>query len=324
MTYSVPQGSVLGPKFYVMYTKPVGAICRKHGLNTHFYADDSQLYLSFKPTNTTTLKNTINQVTNCLNDIIHWMNNNMLKLNSDKTELIVFTSDHNANTVSDISVKVDNSEIMQSTSVRNLGAFFDSKMNMDQHVTSACRSIYAQLRQVSRIRQYMNTEATKSLINALVTSRLDYCNALLHGLPKTTINKLQLVQNNAARIISRSTRYSHITPILQELHWLPVQYRVNYKILTHTFKALHDQSPVYIKDMLHVYRPSRNLRSGHQSLTLVPLKTKQAKYGERSFSAAAPKLWNVLPATIRACKTLQSFKSQLKTYYFKQVYLDQC
>ena len=100
MTYSVPQGSVLGPKFYVMYTKPVGAICRKHRINAHFYADDSQLYMSFKPTNPATIEDTINQVTDyCLNDITHWMNTNMLKLNSEKNELIVFTSDRDKNAV---------------------------------------------------------------------------------------------------------------------------------------------------------------------------------------------------------------------------------
>ena len=179
MTYSVPQGSVLGPKYYVMYTKPVGAICRKHGLNNHFYADDSQLYFSFNPINNISIEETITRVTNCLNEIIKWMNNNMLKLNTDKTELIVFTSDRNSETVSNISIKVDQSETTQSSSVRNLGAFLDSKMNMEQHVNSVCKSSYAQLRLIGRIRQYINTDVTKSLVNCMVTSRLDYCNAIL-------------------------------------------------------------------------------------------------------------------------------------------------
>jgi hypothetical protein len=303
-----------------MYTKPVGAICRKHRINAHFYADDSQLYMSFKPTNPTTIEDTINQVTDCLNDITHWMNTNMLKLNSEKTELIVFTSDRDKNAVSNITVKLDKSDIIQSSSVRNLGAFLDSKMNMDQHVNSLCRSTYAQLRQIGRIRQYINTDATKTLVNALVTSRLDYCNALLYGIPQHTINKLQVVQNTAARIITRTSKYSHITPILKDLHWLPVQYRVNYKIMTLTFKALHGQSPAYIKDMIDVYRPTRNLRSAHQSMALVPSKSKQVKYGERSLKSVAPKLWNSLPIYVRDCQTLQCFKRQLKTHYFVLVY----
>ena len=190
--------------------------------------------------------------------------------------------------------------------------FLDSKMNMEQHVNSVCKSSYAQLRQIGRIRQYVNTDATKSLVNSMVTSRLDYCNALLYGVPQHALNKLQNVQNTAARIITRSSRYSHITPVLKELHWLPVQYRVKYKILTHTFKALHDQSPVYIRNMLEIYKPTRNLRSAQQSVTLVKPKSKKVKYGERSFISAAPSLWNSLPANVRDCDTLQCFKRELK------------
>ena len=323
MTYSVPQGSVLGPKYYVMYTKPVGAICRKHGLNNHFYADDSQLYFSFNPINNISVEETISRVTDCITEIIQWMNNNMLKLNTEKTELIVFRSDRSSSTVSNISnisVKVDQSEITQSSSVRNLGAFLDSKMNMEQHVNSVCKSSYAQIRQIGRIRQYINKDVTKSLVNSMVSSRLDYCNALLYGVPKYALNKLQNVQNTAARIITRTSRYSHITPVLKELHWLPVQYRVKYKILTHTFKALHDQSPVYIRDMLEIYKPTRNLRSAYQSVTLVEPKSKKVKYGERSFISAAPSLWNSLPAKVRDCDTLQSFKRELKTHCFVQFY----
>ena len=193
-------------------------------------------------------------------------------------------------------------------------------MNMEQHVNSVCKSSYAQIRQIGRIRQYINKDVTKSLVNSMVTSRLDYCNAILYGVPKYALNKLQNVQNTAARIISRTSRYSHITPVLKELHWLPVQYRVKHKILTHTFKALHDQSPVYIRDMLEIYKPTRNLRSAYQSVTLVEPKSKKVKYGERSFISAAPSLWNSLPAKVRDCDTLQSFKRELKTHCFVQFY----
>ena len=122
-----------------------------------------------------------------------------------------------------------------------------------------------------------------SLINGLVTSRIDYCNALLHGLPNTLINKLQRVQNTAARIITSTTRRSHITPVLKELHWLPVQYRIQYKIQIHTYNALHDRSPLYIKDMLNIYRPNRTLRSQNN---------------------------------IREANTIYAFKKLLKTHFF--------
>ena len=247
MTYSVPQGSVLGPKNYIMYTKPVGSICRNHALGHHFYADDSQLYLTFKPNDEVNVVEALCRVESCLTDIVSWMHNNMLKLNTDKTEVIVFSSKHNEQFVGDLEMTVGQSKIKPSAVVRNLGASFDSRMNMMNHVNSVCRSSYAQLRQIGHIRQYITCDATKSLVNSLVTSRLDYCNSLLYKLPKTTLNKLQTVQNTAARIITKTPRASHITPVLKELHWLPVESRVQYKILTLTYKALNGQAPAYLK-----------------------------------------------------------------------------
>ena len=153
---------------------------------------------------------------------------------------------------------------------------------MEQQVNAVCRSSYGQLRKIGRIRRYLSSEASKSLVNGLVTSRMDYCNALLHGLPNALIDKLQRVQNTAARIITRTPRHSHITPVLRELHWLPIQYRIQYKILVHTYNALNDRSPLYITDMLNIYRPSRTLRS-QNTLTLVTPRIKTAKYGQRCY-----------------------------------------
>ena len=191
---------------------------------------------------------------------------------------------------------------------------------MEQHVNSVCRNTYAQLRQIGHIRPYLTKDATKSLINSLVTSRLDYCNTLLYGIPKNLMNKLQTVQNTAARIITRTSKYDHVTPVLRELHWLPIQCRIEYKILTHTYKALNDQSPVYMKNMLEIYKPSRNLRSLNNALTLVIPKSRTVRYGDRSFQTAAAKLWNSLPSGIRSIDTLDSFKKSLKTHFFIQVY----
>ena len=321
MTYSVPQGSVLGPKNYIMYTKPVGNICRRHGLQHHFYADDSQLYLSFKPTEALCVSETLQRIEGCLADIMSWMHSNMLKLNEDKTEVILFTSKRNAKHLDNVSVKVGNSVIRSTSCVRNLGTLLESNMDMEQQVNSVCRSAYAQLRSIGHIRQYLSSDATKTLVNSLVTSRLDYCNAMLNGIPNTLMNKLQRVQNTAARIITRTSRYSHITPVLKELHWLPLKYRVQYKTLTFTYKALHDQSPEYIRDLLKVYKPSRTLRS-QDSLSLVVPNARTVMFGNRSFSHAAPTLWNALPIHIRSATTLGAFKSLLKTHFFLLNYSD--
>ena len=191
---------------------------------------------------------------------------------------------------------------------------------MEQHVNAVSRSCYAQLRQIGHIRQYLSNNTTQTLINSLVTSRLDYCNSLLHGVPMTTLNRLQMVQNTAARIVKRTSRFEHITPVLKELHWLPVEYRIDFKILTHTYKALNGNSPSYIKDLLDLYQPKRALRSQDDSLTLVVPRTRTTTYGDRSFETAAPRLWNALPLGIRKSTTLSSFKTSLKTHFFLHVF----
>jgi len=205
--------------------------------------------------------------------------------------------------------------IKPTTSVRNLGAILDSHLDMEHHVNSVCRSCHLQIRHIGKIRQYITETLALSLVNSLVTSRLDYCNSLLFGCSKSVINKLQLVQNTAARLITE-----HITPTLKKLHWLPVSCRIEYKMLTLVYKALHGQSPGYISDMLEMYTPTRLLRSQQDATLFVVPKTRTATYGDRSFASAAPRLWNGLPLNVQDCATLQMFKKSLKTFYFRKHY----
>ena len=152
-----------------------------------------------------------------------------------------------------------------------------------------------------------------------MTSRLDYCNALLAGCPASSINKLQLVQNAAARVLTRSRKYDHITPILSSLHWLPIKFRINYKVLLLTYKALNGLAPVYLTDLLSPYNPSRSLRSLNSRLLVIPRISKSTK-GGRAFSHLAPKLWNSLPDIVRGSDSLSQFKNRLKTHLFSQAF----
>lgn len=320
MDFSVPQGSVIGPKAYCMYTKPVGDIIRRHGLVHHCYADDTQIYTILKPSDDN-WKVAISRIEKCVTEVKAWMEHNLLKLNDDKTELIVFAPKHLQGLCQNVSVTFGGSTVTPAAQVKNLGVMFDQTMSMENHVNTISRTCHYHLRNISRIRRFLSDDACKTVVQALVTSRLDYGNALLYGLPNTTIVRLQRVQNTAARIVKRIPRKEHITPVLRELHWLPMESRLQYKILLHTYKALHGKSPAYISQMLQPYVPTRTLRSESQSLLCIP-KTRTVRYGDRSFHKASPTIWNTLPDNIKTSDSVATFKRKLKTFLFKRTFID--
>ena len=151
-------------------------------------------------------------------------------------------------------------------------------------------------------------------MNSFVISRIDYCNALLAGVFKSTL-RLQYVQNSAARILTGSRVCNHITPVLESLHWLPVRFRVDFKIMMLTYKALHGLAPYYLSELLTSYTPTRRLRSSQSNLLVVP-QTRLRSMGDRAFSSYAPVLWNSLPPDLREAQGYDIFKGRLKTYFF--------
>ena len=243
----------------------------------------------------------------------------MLKLYQDKTEVIIFHPKHRANPFADMSLTIDNCALPLATQVRNLGVNQDCHLTMEAQVNTICRSCYFHLRNISSIRQYITTDACRTIVQATVTSRLDYANSLLYGLPQNLMGRLQRLQNVAARIITRTPKRDHITPVLLSLHWLPVKYRPKFKILVFTYKALAGTAPMYICELVEQKRPTRTLRSSSRSLLSEP-QTRTVTYGERSFRSAAAALWNQLPEHIKQAKTLQIFQKRLKTYFFREAF----
>ena len=187
---------------------------------------------------------------------------------------------------------------------------------MNEHINNVCKSSFFQLRHISKIRKYLSLNTTQILAHAFVTSKLDNCNSLYYGLPKGLIQKLQRVQNATARLVTCTRKYEHITPVLCELHWLPVEQRVVFKVLLLTFKAQHGLAPAYLSDILEHYKPARCLRSSSGHLLRVPTSNLRS-YGDRAFSVAAPSLWNKLPSDVRSCESLSTFKNKLKTHLFR-------
>ena len=316
LTTGFPQGSVIGPFGFKPYTKPLTEIAAKHNVSIHLYADDTQLYVSCDPED---IESAVCRMEACIRDIRKWMHENHLKLNDSKTEFLAIGSKHQLSQLGDVSIHIGEESIPASASARNIGVMFDQEMNMKEQVNQITRACYGQLRGISQIRQYLTTEAAERLVHAFVTSRLDNHNSLLYGVPDYLLNKLQMIQNQAARVISRQKRSDHITQTLKDLHWLPIKFRVDYKILLFAYKSQHSAAPVYLSDLLSPYIPTRSLRS-EQQLRLEQPRVRSTRYGERAFSVAAPRLWNELPSDVKEAGTLEAFKSGLKTHLFKIAY----
>ncbi len=241
-------------------------------------------------------------------------------LNGDKSELLILYSRFTTTTVDFPMLCIGQAELKGSNSARNLGVLFDSGMTLAEHISNVARSASFELCKLGSIRKYLTKDSTEILVHAFISSRLDYCNSLYINLPQYLIKKLQGVQNTAARIVSRVRKYDHITPVLKELHWLPVQQRIVYKIALFTFKAVHGVAPEYICELIHVQTDGRYPRRGDNLLLKVP-KSNMVNYGDRSFSVAAPRVWNILPYNVRSSANINTFKSRLKTHLFHEYYI---
>ena len=322
LDFGVPQGSVLGPVLFTLYTTPLSGIITKYvDICHHLYADDTQVYIAITPKNATTA---IPKLQSCLKDIQLWMAENKLKLNPDKTEFIIIGSKQQQSSLKQfLPVDILGNQLNPTEKVRNLGVIFDSEFKFSSHINNTCKSCYYHIRDLARIRGFLPKSAAITLANALVSSRIDYCNSLLNSILDHDLKKLQRVQNSLARIVFKKSRYCHTTPLLRKLHWLPIKYRIIFKQCLLVFKTISFGAPTYFKDILIPYTCQTNTRRSKPEKMLLKVPAfkrrihKSVTHFDAAFSVCGPNIWNSLPIGLRGAKTVSSFRSGLKTHLYK-------
>ena len=323
----VPQGSIIGPVLFIMYTKEIEEIAKKHKMSCHLYADDTQCYFDVDMN----LSNHFIQdkVKNFIFEIKTWMSTNYLKLNESKTKLMLLQPPHRclSNSLLTLEIFLDNCEpIVSSRQVKNLGFILDDTLNLQSHINKVTSLCYINLRNLGRIGSKLPFKLKVQLVHSMVLSHLDMYNSLLYGAPMTLLNKLKQVLYAAVRFIFKLKKRDkqHLSPYLKHLHFLPVQYRIQFKIALLVYKIIHGIAPLYMKDLLSFKKLDNyfTLRSQLDKTLLVESPSLRFTRSHAIFQYCGPKVWNSLPIELRELTSLTQFKSNLKRHYFCLAFTD--
>ena len=261
----------------------------------------------------------VQKFVSCTERIESWMSSNRLKMNVDKMQVIWIRSRQQLAKVDIKEFQLLSANILFSTTVSNLGVHIDSQLTMQDHVAAMCRSCFSELRQLRTIRGSLTKDAAQTLAQVFVGGRLDYCNSLLYDVSGKLLQRLQSVQNAAARFITGTQKYDHTTPVLRSLHWLPVRQRIIFKIATPMYRCLNGLAPSYLAaDCIVICAiPGRRQLRSATSGQLYISRTRTVTFGPKSFKVCGPTIWNDLPDRMKdTSSSLDSFRKLLKTFLF--------
>ena len=316
LKFGVPQGSILGPILYTLYVNEIETIANNNNIKVHIYADDVQLYTKCD------MYSNFSDLKACLNDIKLWANKNFLKLNNKKTQLLCISS-KNCNVTKPQYINLMGENITIEDSAKYLGFWIDKHLAFSKQINLVCSQGYWMLRNLWKISSKVTDIALRTqLVHSCILSKLNFCNALYIYLPKKQLTKLDRLLKAGARYVFNicgKKRWQPMTPYLQTLHFLPIHYRLNFKICLMVYKCLNNQAPEYLKCLIKPHEATHNIKTriDYDTTWLNNYPLEKINYKCRSFRHAAPDIWNKLSHIIRESESVEVFKARLKTYYFE-------
>ena len=315
----VPQGSVLGPLLFNIFSSAMSEIFSAHDISAYWYADDTQFYVEFDPSSPESERNARSIVTLVMSELIEWMSKHHLKLNTNKTVFLPICRD-TSKVFGPLLVGTD--LISPSLVVRNLGFIFNRSLSLADHIKHVKKTSFFYLKRILNMRSCTSFKQREMLVHAYVSSRLDFCNSLFYGATKESFNTIQSVFNSTAKALLGAPKRSPSLPILKKLHWLPLERRIVFKLALTGHRLYYFKQPTYMSERIFCKHHTRDTRGSTYPILTSDSFTNRSrgKYGDRSAYYSICQIFNNLPSKLREIECYELFKASLKHHLFSTTF----